>query len=223
MDKNFHCLDEPDRPAMYETKGVQRRCKRLIDIIVSLVSLLSLLPVFLVITLLIKLTSKGPVFYRWKVVGKGGKPFTSYKFRTMCEDADHGKKELMSSNEMNGPVFKIKDDPRITSIGRILRKFSIDEFPQLFSVLKGDMSLVGPRPPLQYEYERFEAWQKRKLSTVVGTTCLREVRHIEHGKKVVDFDEWMKLDLEYIDNWSLWLDLKILAKTVVYIIKGKNC
>lgn len=201
-------------------KSIQRKAKRGLDVAISLISLLLLSPLFVLVAALIKTTSdKSPVFYEWEVVGKDGKPFTSYKFRTMCDHADGRKSELRDRNEMKGPVFKMKNDPRITPIGKVLRKFSIDEFPQLYSVLKADMSLIGPRPPLQYEYEKFEEWQERKLSVKPGMACLREV----NGKdKITDFDEWVKLDLEYIDNWSLWLDIKILVKTAIVILLGQN-
>ena len=136
----------------------------------------------------------------------------------VVESVDRIKEELLHLNEMNGgPVFKMKDDPRITPIGRLLRKFSLDELPQLWSVLKGDMSLVGPRPPLQYEYDQFTEWQKQKLSVKPGMTSLWQVKG-----KPLDFDEWVRLDLEYIEQWSLWLDFKILAQTVVVVLTGKN-
>lgn len=147
----------------------------------------------------------------------GGRPFTSWKFRTMVVDADRAKAGLYTYNEMRGPVFKMPNDPRITPLGRLLRKFTLDELPQLWSVMIGDMSLVGPRPPLRSEYERFSEWQKEKLSIKPGMTSLWQVRG-----KPRDFDEWVKLDLEYIEHWSLWLDMKILFQTAVVVITGKN-
>ena len=195
-----------------------RALKRTIDIIGSGMGLVILSPLLLVIAIAIKLTSpEGPVLYRWKVVGMGGRYFTGYKFRTMVPNADEIKKELLAQNEMKGPVFKMTHDPRITPVGRFLRKYSLDELPQLWSVLKGDMSLVGPRPPLQTEWVHFEDWQRRKLSVKPGMTCLWQ---ISGRNDIDDFDEWVKLDLEYIDNWSLWLDFKILLLTIPAAIKG---
>lgn len=201
------------------TQEWQILAKRLLDIVVSAVLLLLLTPLFLVIALAIKLTSPGPVLYRWRVMGLDKEPFTSWKFRTMVPNADALKEQLMTQNEMSGPVFKMKDDPRITPVGRWLRKFSLDELPQLFSVLKGDMSLVGPRPPLVTEVNRFENWQRRKLSIRPGITCLWQV---SGRNEITDFEEWARLDLEYIDNWSLALDLKILALTIPAVLLGRG-
>ena len=192
--------------------------KRLFDVIIATSLLILLAPLMLLIALLIRLTSGAPVLFRWQVVGENGRPFTGYKFRTMVVGADRIKEELLHLNEMNGgPVFKMKDDPRITPIGRFLRKYSLDELPQLWSVLKGDMSLVGPRPPLQYEYDQFTDWQKQKLAIKPGMTSLWQVKG-----KPQDFDEWVRLDLEYIEHWSLWLDFKILVQTAVVVLTGKN-
>jgi lipopolysaccharide/colanic/teichoic acid biosynthesis glycosyltransferase len=141
-----------------------------------------------------------------------------YKFRTMVRDAEKMKEPLQDKNEMDGPVFKIKDDPRVIAGGRILRKLSLDELPQLINVLWGDMSLVGPRPPLPEEVSQYELWQRRRLSVKPGITCLWQV----NGRNEIDFQSWMKLDLEYIDNWSLWLDVKILAKTLPAVISAKG-
>lgn len=191
--------------------------KRVIDMIISVTSLLLLSPLLVVIALSIKLTSPGPILYEWNVVGKNDKRFRSYKFRTMIINADDLKKELWPQNEMTGPVFKMKKDPRATPVGRILRKFSLDELPQLWSVLKGDMSLVGPRPVGPDEWEHFGDWQRRKLSVTPGMICLWHIRG-----KPEDFNEWIKLDLEYIDNWSIWLDLRLLCGAVCYVISGSN-
>lgn len=192
--------------------------KRLIDFVVSAVLLILLSPLFLLIAIILKLTTPGlPVFYRWQVVGYHGKRFTGYKFSTMLADADQRKTELMSKNEMEGPVFKIKDDPRVTSFGRFLRKYSLNELPQLWSVLKGDMSLVGPRPAFPHELERYELWHKRKLCVRPGITCLWQVRG---RNRISRFDDWVSMDLEYIDHWSLWLDFKILARTVWVVVAG---
>lgn len=190
--------------------------KRFMDLFISASLLIILLPWFVLIVVLIKLTSKGSIFYEWNVVGLNKKPFRSWKFRTMVQDADQLKEKLMKKNEMKGPVFKIKNDPRITKVGRLLRKFSMDELPQLWSVFKGDMSLVGPRPPLQSEMIKFESWHRRKLSMKPGITCLWQIK----GRNVINnFDDWAKLDLQYIDNWNIWLDIKILFLTVFTVLQ----
>jgi exopolysaccharide biosynthesis polyprenyl glycosylphosphotransferase len=192
--------------------------KRVIDIVVSSTLLVLLSPLFLLLAIAIKLTTPHlPVLYPWRVVGYKGRAFTGYKFTTMEADADDRKAALMHLNEMSGPVFKIKDDPRITPLGRYLRKFSINELPQLWSVLKGDMSLVGPRPAYPNELARYELWHKRKLCVQPGITCLWQIR----GRNAIsNFDDWVRMDLEYIDRWSLWLDLKIMACTVWAIAAG---
>lgn len=191
--------------------------KRLFDLTGTLMMLVILSPLFIVISIIILAKTGRPIFYVWDVIGKEGKPFKGYKFRTMVVGADDKKSELQSKNEMNGPVFKMKKDPRITPLGRFLRKYSIDELPQLWSVLKGDMSLVGPRPAGPHEWEQYKKWQKRKLSITPGITCLWQV----NGRNdISDFNEWVKLDLEYIDNWSLWLDFKILIRTIPAVLKG---
>jgi lipopolysaccharide/colanic/teichoic acid biosynthesis glycosyltransferase len=174
-------------------------------------------PFMIFTALAIKLSSSGPILYHWPVVGKYGEPFKAYKFRTMVDGADEMKEGLLDQNEARGPIFKMKEDPRVTPVGRVLRKFSLDELPQLWSVLKGDMSLVGPRPVLDYEWKQFNDWQKQKLSIKPGGICLW---HLQGQPR--DLDEWVKLDLEYIQNWSLWLDLKILARAVWYVLAGKN-
>ncbi len=190
--------------------------KGLVDRVGALIGLAVATPVMLVTAALIKLESNGPVFFRQVRSGINGKTFELFKFRTMCCDAENKKSNLLRQNEMSGPVFKMKNDPRITRIGHYLRKYSIDELPQFFNVLKGDMSLVGPRPPLPKEVVGFEPWQRRKLSMKPGVTCIWQV----NGRNAIDFEEWMKLDLEYIDNWSLWLDAKILARTLPTVMKG---
>ena len=200
-----------------ERNDFEAAFKRGIDVVVSLLLLVLLAPVFGVIALLIKLGSPGPVFYQWKVLGLNKRPLISYKFRTMTENADDLKEELIAQNEMNGVVFKMKNDPRITRVGKWLRKYSLDELPQLWSVLKGDLSLVGPRPPYQTEVEKYKGWHRRKLSVKPGITCLWQV---SGRNEIKDFDEWMRLDMKYIDNWSLWLDFKILFKTMWVVFKG---
>lgn len=185
--------------------------KRLVDIAVSSSLLVVFSPALLVLAAAVKLTSHGPVLYKWRVAGKGGRPFVSYKFRSMVADADQLKGKLEEFNEMKGPVFKMRDDPRVTPLGRWMRRYSLDELPQLYSVLTGDMSLVGPRPPLVSEYIRFNEYQKQKLAIKPGITCLWQVNGRNQLK---DFDEWVKLDLEYIHRWTPMLDLSILWKTV---------
>ncbi|MBI4198890.1 MAG: sugar transferase [Chloroflexi bacterium] len=193
--------------------------KRLLDVVAASVLLVLLLPLCLVIVVAIKLTSRGPALYRWRVVGLGGRPFESYKFRSMYDNAVSLRKALEPLNEMRGPVFKIRNDPRVTPVGRILRRYSLDEIPQLISVLKGDMSLVGPRPPLREEYEQFDEWHRQKLQVRPGMTCLWQV---SGRNRIRDFDEWVKLDLEYIEQWSLWLDLKILLRTIGAVLRGEG-
>ena len=194
--------------------------KRVIDVVVAAVLLVLLAPIFLAIALAIKLTTPHlPVFYAWRVVGLNGRPFTGYKFTTMVADADEQKQQMLALNEMTGPVFKVKNDPRITPLGRYFRKYSLNELPQLWSVLKGDMSLVGPRPAGPHELARYELWQKRKLSVKPGITCLWQV---SGRNRISNFDDWVRLDLDYIDRWSLWLDLRILARTVWTVVSGSG-
>ena len=189
--------------------------KRLFDLVFSGVALLILAPFFVIISIIIKATSEGPVFFRQKRCSLNGRTFTLYKFRTMVKDAETRLDELLRYNEMNGPVFKMENDPRLTRIGKFLRKTSIDELPQLWNVFKGDMSLVGPRPPIPKEVQQYDSWQRRRLSMRPGITCLWQV----NGRnRIVDFDEWARLDLEYIDNWSLGLDFKILLKTIPAVL-----
>ena len=193
--------------------------KRGFDLILSSLLLVLLLPLFLVLAAVVKLTSRGSVFYHWQVVGKGGQPFTGYKFRSMCCNADRLKPELEILNEMTGPVFKVTKDPRVTKFGAWMRRYSLDELPQLYSVWRGDMSLVGPRPPLVTEYVRFNEYQRQKLAVKPGITCLWQVKG---RNNVTDFDEWVKLDLEYIRRWSPQLDLWILLKTVAEVFAGSG-
>jgi exopolysaccharide biosynthesis polyprenyl glycosylphosphotransferase len=193
--------------------------KRMVDIVVSASMSILLLPVFLLSALLIKITSPGPVFFVQKRLGLNKRHFGIYKFRTMVVDAEKKMKEIEHLNEVSGPVFKIKNDPRITPIGKFLRKTSIDELPQLFNVLKGDMSLVGPRPLPLRDYEGFsEDWQRRRFSVRPGVTCLWQIG----GRSSISFEQWMELDLQYIDKWSLLLDLKILLKTIPAVLKGSG-
>jgi exopolysaccharide biosynthesis polyprenyl glycosylphosphotransferase len=199
----------PQKPASFFLKILWDKSFALIGIIL-------ILPVLCFLTMLIKLTSPGPILFKQKRCGLNGKQFTLFKFRTMIDNAESLKKELLLKNEMKGPVFKIKEDPRITTVGKILRKLSLDELPQLFNVLRGEMSLVGPRPPLPEEVASYDNWHRRKLSMKPGLTCIWQV----NGRNSIDFEKWMKLDLEYIDNWSLWLDTKILFQTIPAVLKG---
>ena len=193
--------------------------KRVLDIAGSLASLFILAPLFLVVAALIKLTSPGTVFFAQTRVGLNKRPFTMFKFRTMVPAAESIQENLLHLNQMTGPAFKIKNDPRITPIGRILRRTSIDELPQLFNVLKGDMSLVGPRAMSMRDYQFFsEDWQRRRFSVPPGITCLWQIQ----GRNSVPFEQWMVLDMEYIDGWSLWLDLKILALTIPAVLRGSG-
>jgi len=189
--------------------------KRAIDIAVSFIALVILLPFFIIVPILIKLTSRGPVFFAQERSGLNSRRFYVYKFRTMRVGAEQELEALMEKNEMKGPVFKIKDDPRLTPVGKFLRHTSIDELPQLWNVLKGDMSLVGPRPPIPQEVAGYDNWQRRRLSMRPGITCLWQV----NGRnKITDFNDWAHLDLQYIDSWSLWLDLRILLKTIPVVL-----
>jgi exopolysaccharide biosynthesis polyprenyl glycosylphosphotransferase len=193
--------------------------KRLIDICGSVLLLLALAPMFALVALLIKLDSPGPIFFRQERVGLNKRRFRLLKFRTMSEGADQQQQMLEDLNEATGPVFKIKDDPRITRVGKFLRRFSIDEFPQLINVFKGEMSLVGPRPLPVRDIERINTqWHKRRLSMKPGVTCLWQV----NGRSNVDFDHWVRMDLEYIDKWSLGLDMKILLRTIPAVVKGSG-
>ena len=191
--------------------------KRALDLAIAIPGLAFLSPFLFIVAALVKLTSHGSVFYAWDVVGRGGRSFRGYKFRTMIPFADSMRGRLVAHNEMEGPVFKMRRDPRVTTFGRFLRKFSIDELPQLWSVIKGDMSLVGPRPAFASEWERYEPGQRRRLSVTPGITCLWQI----NGRNAIrNFDEWVRLDLEYIDHWSLGLDLSILARTVAAVLRG---
>jgi len=192
--------------------------KRLIDMTVSSVLLFLLSPIFGAVTILIKTTSRGPIFFKQQRVGYNGRLFNCLKFRTMIENAESLKKDLLASNEMDGPVFKMKNDPRITTVGRILRKTSLDELPQLINVLMGDMSLVGPRPPVPSEVTQYELTDRRRLSMRPGITCIWQVS----GRNSIPFEKWMELDRQYIDEWSLLLDFKILAKTIPTVLRGSG-
>ncbi len=184
--------------------------KRSMDVALALLFIFLFAPVLLAVALAVKWSSEGPVLFSQVRVGKGGRLFRFYKFRSMVTDAEALKGNLAAQNEKSGPIFKIQYDPRITRVGRFLRMYSLDELPQLFSVLNGDMSVVGPRPPVPSEVVQYEPWQLRRLAVTPGLTCIWQTS----GRSRVTFDEWMRMDLEYIDNWSLALDAKLLLKTV---------
>lgn len=193
--------------------------KRVLDFCLALAALILISPVLVLVAAIIKITSPGPIFFTQKRIGRNKRKFTIYKFRSMAVDAENKMRDLEHLNELRGPVFKIKHDPRITPVGRFLRKTSIDELPQLFNVLKGDMSLVGPRPMSVRDYELFsEDWHRRRFSVRPGITCLWQV----NGRNSIPFEKWMELDMQYIDKWSLWLDFKILAKTIPAVLRGSG-
>jgi exopolysaccharide biosynthesis polyprenyl glycosylphosphotransferase len=191
--------------------------KRVIDAAVSSVLLVLLAPLLVVVAGLVKLTSPGPAFFRQTRVGLNKRQFRMYKFRTMVANAEQLQDELLSRNEMTGPVFKVRKDPRVTPFGRFLRRTSIDEIPQLLNVLRGEMSLVGPRAMSLRDYQLFDKdWQRRRFSVKPGITCLWQI----NGRNGIPFEKWMELDMQYIDKWSLWLDLKILARTLPAVLRG---
>jgi len=192
--------------------------KRALDFVMAVAALVLLSPLMALLACLIRLSSGSPVLYRQTRCGLSGRKFTLYKFRSMRPDADLGREELEALNELDGPVFKITHDPRRTAMGRFMRKFSLDELPQLFNILKGDMSFVGPRPPLPEEVEKYERWQRRRLRMPPGLTCLWALE----GRSRLSFRRWMELDLDYIDHWSLALDCKILLKTVPIVLLGRG-
>lgn len=193
--------------------------KRIIDIVCAIIGIVLLSPLFLVVALLIKLEDyKAPILFNQNRLGKDGKKFHMYKFRSMVSNAEKIKFTLMEKNEADGPVFKIKDDPRVTKLGKFIRKTSIDELPQLFNVLKGEMSLVGPRPPLPEEVEQYSSYEKQRLNVIPGLTCYWQVS----GRSNIGFDEWVELDLKYIKERSFLLDIKLIFKTVRVLFGSKN-
>lgn len=193
--------------------------KRLIDIVGSLCGIILLSPLFLIVAILIKLEDpKGKVFFAQERNGKYPKTFKMYKFRSMVHNAEDLLKDLMDRNEQTGPVFKINDDPRITKVGKFIRKTSIDELPQLFNVLKGDMSLVGPRPPIPHEVDQYNSYQMQRLAVKPGLTCIWQVS----GRNNIGFDEWVEMDIEYIKTRNLWLDIKLIFKTVGVLFGDDN-
>ena len=193
-------------------------CKRGIDIIGAGSGLLLLSPVIAIVACAVKFTSKGPIFFSQKRVGKNGQLFDMYKFRSMVVNAEELKEKLAHQNEMSGPMFKMKDDPRVTNVGKFIRKTSLDELPQLWNVLKGDMSLVGPRPSLPKEVKQFEKWMYKRLTVKPGLTCYWQVS----GRNNIDFEDWMKLDISYVEDRNLWIDIKLIFKTVLVLFGDKN-
>jgi exopolysaccharide biosynthesis polyprenyl glycosylphosphotransferase len=197
---------------------LQRAAKRLFDIVASAGALVLLTPLLVAVAVTIRLTSRGPILFRQPRVGQHGHLFNMLKFRSMVANAERLKAKLMAQNELTGPVFKMVHDPRITTVGRFIRKFSIDELPQLINVLRGEMSIVGPRPPVPAEVAKYEAWQRRRLSVRSGLTCVWQVS----GRNEISFDEWMYLDMQYIDHWSLAQDFELILKTVPVVLSGRG-
>nr|WP_195263755.1 sugar transferase [Clostridium sp. 1001275B_160808_H3] len=200
-----------------ESRLIYRLSKRVIDIIGSFTGLVLLSPILIIVGILIKFESKGPIVFTQKRVGKDGKEFDMYKLRSMVINAEEIKEKLKEQNEMSGPMFKMKDDPRITKVGKFIRKTSIDELPQLVNVLKGDMSLVGPRPSLPNEVKEFETWMLKRLNVKPGLTCYWQVS----GRNNIDFEDWMKLDIKYVNERSFLLDIKLIFKTF-FVLFGDN-
>ncbi len=205
----------------YEThtpRAQQQAVKRLFDIVASALALWLLLPVFIIVVAIIKLSSRGPVFFKQVRVGLHGRGFNMLKFRSMVANAESLKASLVALNEQSGPVFKIRSDPRVTRFGRFIRRYSIDELPQLINVLRGDMSVVGPRPPVPEELEKYEAWQRRRLSVRPGLTCIWQVS----GRNQISFEDWMLLDMQYIDHWNLGRDFNLIFRTIPVVLTGRG-
>jgi len=192
--------------------------KRVFDCALASALLVATAPLWIVVAALVRLTSPGPVLFRQRRCGRWGKEFTCYKFRTMVDGAELTRKQLEALNEVDGPVFKIRNDPRVTPVGRFLRRSSIDELPQLLNVLRGDMSIVGPRPPIPEEVARYRPRDHQRLAVTPGLTCLWQIR----GRSEIKFDEWVRLDLEYIRRRSLWLDLAIVVRTIPAVLSGRG-
>lgn len=207
-----------DKTNKKETEILYVFFKRSLDILGSLIGLVLLSPIFFIVSALIKIESNGPIFFVQKRVGLNGKEFNMYKFRSMVVNAEKLKEKLKNKNEMSGPMFKIKDDPRITKVGKFIRKTSIDELPQLVNVLKGEMSLVGPRPSLPNEVKEFKSWMLRRLDVKPGITCYWQVM----GRNKISFEDWMKLDVKYVEERNLILDIKLIFKTVFVLFGDKN-
>ncbi|GAB6168185.1 sugar transferase [Clostridium carnis] len=201
-----------------KSSDIYKFFKRIIDILGAAVGLIILSPILIIVGILIKLESKGPIIFAQKRVGLNGKEFEMYKLRSMVLNAEEIKEKLKDQNEMSGPMFKIKDDPRITKVGKFIRKTSIDELPQLINVLKGEMSLVGPRPSLPKEVEQFEPWMLKRLETKPGLTCYWQVS----GRNAIGFEEWMRLDVKYVNERNILLDIKLIFKTFFVLFGDRN-
>lgn len=212
----------PDLRRMFDVEGgrrpVQRFLKRCVDITLAGAALIALAPVAALIIIAIKLDSSGPVYFTQVRVGRAGRLFRLHKFRTMVSNAEELKQSLLMKNESDGPTFKMRHDPRVTRVGRLLRRTSLDELPQFWNVLVGDMSLVGPRPALPSEVVQWEKWQCRRLIVEQGCTCIWQVS----GRSQVSFKEWMRMDMEYVHNWSLWLDVKLMVRTLWVMLSGRG-
>ncbi|MFN8587772.1 MAG: sugar transferase [Candidatus Eisenbacteria bacterium] len=206
-------FETPEPAGLYLRFG-----KRCLDVLGSVVALVLASPIIAVLAVLIRLESRGSVFYKSTRIGRGGRPFTFYKLRSMVQDADRKRHKIAHMNEADGPIFKIARDPRITRVGRFIRTTSLDEIPQFYNVLIGDMSLVGPRPPIPEEVAQYEPWQLRRLDVRPGITCLWQIS----GRSRIGFQEWMRLDLEYIKHQSLGLDLKILLRTIPAVLSREG-
>lgn len=213
-------LEKIEEKIFYNKKynTVYSLTKRFIDVVASLIGIILLSPIFFVVSVLIKIDSKGSIVFSQNRVGKDGKEFKMYKFRSMVVNAEELKKKLLEQNEMSGPMFKMKDDPRITKIGKFIRKTSIDELPQLINVLRGEMSLVGPRPSLSKEVEKFEPWMRKRLEVKPGLTCYWQVS----GRNNIDFIDWMKLDIKYVEERNILVDIKLIFKTFFVLFGDKN-
>ena len=202
-----------------QPKPVYEACKRIFDVVMCSLALVVLSPLFLAIAIAIKLEDGGKVFYSQTRLTKGAREFKMYKFRSMCPDADQKLAELMDQNEMDGPAFKMKDDPRITKVGRFIRRTSIDELPQLWNIIRGEMSIIGPRPPLVWEVDQYTPYQMHRLDVKTGLSCYREC----YGRSNIhDFDEWVESDLKYIRERSMLTDIKVILLTVKVVLSGEG-
>lgn len=204
---------------IYQTKSAgYKLAKRVMDVVLSSVALVVLSPIFLITAVAIKLEDNGPVFFVQQRAGKDLKPFNIYKFRSMYINADEKLKEMMENNEQTGHAFKIKNDPRITKVGKVIRRFSIDELPQLINIIKGDMSIVGPRPLLQFQMEECNTYEKQRLIVQPGLTCYWQIG----GRANIKWEEWVELDLDYIEDMGLWTDIKMIVRTIPAVVDSEG-
>ena len=216
--QNYKSLDEEITYEEEKEKTFYIFMKRCIDLILSLIGMIVLIPVFIITAIAIKLDSKGKVIFAQERVGYKGNKFRMYKFRSMVSDAEELKSKLLDKNEMSGPMFKMKEDPRVTKVGKFIRRTSIDELPQIINVIKGEMSLVGPRPSLPNEVEQFEPWMMERLSVKPGLTCYWQVS----GRSDINFDDWMKLDVKYVRERNLLIDIKLILRTFLVFFGDKH-